>query len=114
MATASHQSAARARARGNTGGTSGRRSENRISAAKPAVSAQASATKMPITSNAPNPRTIGTGESSSTRKPTAVERPAVAIVGPPALAAAAALAAGPGGTAAVLSTSSKRAWNWMQ
>ena len=37
---------------------------------------------MPSTSSAPKPRTIGTGESSSTRKPTAVAIPAVRIVGP--------------------------------
>ena len=63
------------------------RSLKRTSAAKPAVSAHASAITMPTTSSAPNPRTIGTGESSSTRKPTAVASPALAIVGPPAAAA---------------------------
>jgi hypothetical protein len=114
VAIASHRPAAFARSRGSMGGTSGRRSEKRISAAKPAVSAHSRATRIPITRSTPNPRTIGTGESKRTRKPTAVDRPAVAIVGPPALAAAEALAAAPGGTAAVRSTSSNRAWNWMQ
>ena len=43
--------------------------EKRVSAAKPAHSAQASAITMPTTSSAPKPRTIGTGERSRTRKP---------------------------------------------
>ena len=51
------------------------------SAAVPAVSASAKAIAMPATSSAPNPRTIGTGESSSTRKPTPVASAAVAITG---------------------------------
>ena len=55
------------------------------SAAKPAHSAQASASTMPTTSSRPKPRTIGTGERSSTRKPVAVATPAVRIVGPPAV-----------------------------
>ena len=36
---------------------------------------------MPATSSAPKPRTIGTGDSSSTRKPTPVASAAVAITG---------------------------------
>jgi hypothetical protein len=63
---------------------------------------------MPSTSSRPNPRTIGTGESSSTRNPVAVATPAVKIVGPPATTAA---TAGSGSPRA--SASSKRAWNWI-
>ena len=66
---------------------------------------------MPSTSSAPKPRTIGTGESSSTRKPTAVATPAVRIVGPPAAAAAAAAARAVVRPRAY--ASSKRAWNWI-
>ncbi len=47
----------------------------------PALSANASESATPTTSSAPKSRTIGTGESSSTRKPTAVASAAVAIVG---------------------------------
>jgi len=59
-----------------------------VRAAKPAHRAHNSATAMPATSRAPKPRTIGTGDRSSTRKPTAVATPAVRIVGPPAVTAA--------------------------
>ena len=38
---------------------------------------------MPATSSTPKPRTIGTGESSSTRKPAAVAVAAITIVGAP-------------------------------
>ena len=103
--------ASRARARGSAG-TSGAGPEKRTSAAKPAQTAQASANPMPTTSSAPKPRTIGTGDSSSTRKPTAVATPAVRIVGPPAAAAAAAAAAR--GSATRARCSSKRAWNWIE
>ncbi len=48
---------------------------------------------MPTTSSAPKPRTMGTGESSRTRKPTAVAIPALRMVGPPAAAAAVAASA---------------------
>ena len=58
---------------------------------------------MPTTSSAPNPRTIGTGESWSTRKPTAVASAAVAIVG---IASRAASGASP-------PASSTRAWYWI-
>ena len=58
---------------------------------------------MPTTSSAPNPRTIGTGESCSTRKPTPVASAAVAIVGP---ARRTARSASP-------PSSSTRAWNWI-
>ena len=51
------------------------------SAAVPAVSASAKAMAMPATSSAPNPRTIGTGDSSRTRKPTPVASAAVAMTG---------------------------------
>ncbi len=51
------------------------------SAAEPAVSAQTRATPIPTTSSRPKPWTIGTGESSRTRKPVAVASAAVAIVG---------------------------------
>ena len=43
---------------------------------------------MPTTRSAPKPRTIGTGDRSSTRNPVAVATPAVRIVGPPASTAA--------------------------
>ena len=66
---------------------------------------------MPTTTRAPKPRTIGTGDSSSTRKPTAVARPAVAIVGPPAAAALA--AASRSSSAFPRLSSSWRAWNWI-
>ena len=64
-----------------------------------------------MTSSRPKPRTIGTGESSSTRKPTAVAIPALAIVGPPAPAASG--AASRGGFPSALN-SSKREWNWIE
>ncbi len=51
------------------------------SAAVPAVNASRKATAMPATSSTPNPRTIGTGDSSSTRKPAPVASAAVAITG---------------------------------
>ena len=54
---------------------------SRASAAVPALSARKNAIAMPTTSSTPKPRTIGTGESSSTRKPTPVASAAVAIVG---------------------------------
>ncbi len=63
---------------------------------------------MPSTSRAPKPRTIGTGESRSTRKPTAVATPALMMVGPPARAASTAGSAAPFSVA-----SSNRAWNWI-
>ena len=104
---------ARSRTRGKTGGTSDavRSPRKRTSAAKPAVTAHASASTMPSTTSAPKPRTIGTGESSSTRKPTAVASPAVAIVGPPAAAARA--AASRSSPLPSPRSSSCRAWNWI-
>ena len=53
------------------------------SAARPAVSARTKAIATPTISSRPKPRTIGVGESWRTRKPAAVARQAVAIVGPP-------------------------------
>ncbi len=89
----------------------GRAPRKRTSAAKPAQIAHRSASTIPSTSSAPKPRTIGTGDSSRTRKPTAVATPAERIVGPPALAA---LTAAPRGSVAErASASSKRAWNWI-
>ena len=41
--------------------------------------ASTNATNTPATSSAPNPRTIGTGETSSSRKPTPVASAAVPI-----------------------------------
>ena len=67
---------------------------------------------MPSTRSSPKPRTIGTGDSSRIRKPTAVARPAVAIVGPPAPAAASAASSG-SGRGLRPRASSKRAWNWI-
>ena len=52
------------------------------SAANPAVIAHANASPTPTTSSRPKPRTIGTGEMPSTRKPAAVAPQAVAIDGP--------------------------------
>ena len=66
---------------------------------------------MPATSSTPNPRTIGTGESSSTRKPTAVASPAVAIVGTDVRAVR--TAASPVPAAPPRSSSSTRAWYWI-
>ena len=73
-----------------SGGTSAgatRGAPKRTSAAKPAVRATTKASAMPSTSTPPKPRTIGTGDRSSTRKPTLVARPALAMVGPPSAAA---------------------------
>ena len=81
-----------------------------VIAAKPAVSAQAKARTIPITSRAPNPRTIGIGDSSSTRKPAAVARPAAAMVGAPSAAARGAACSG---EAPSRRDSSKRDWNWI-
>ena len=50
------------------------------SAAVPALIARKNAIAMPATSRIPKPRTIGTGDSSSTRKPTPVASAAVPIV----------------------------------
>ena len=49
-------------------------------AAVPPAIANSSATPIPTTSWTPNPRTIGTGDKSSTRNPAAVASAAVAIV----------------------------------
>ena len=57
------------------------------SAAAPTVSAHASATARPTTSSTPKPRTIGTGESSSTRIAAELEAPPATIVGAPTVAA---------------------------
>ena len=65
---------------------------------------------MPTTSSTPKPRTIGTGDSSSTRKPTAVASPAVAIVG---TAGARRRAAASAVAARRASSSSTRAWYWI-
>ncbi len=51
------------------------------------MSAHSRETAIPTTSSRPKPRTIGTGDSWSTRKPTPVASAAVAIVGPPVAAA---------------------------
>ena len=81
-------------------------------AADPAVRAHASAMTIPTTSRIPKPRTIGTGESSSTRKPVAVASAAVAIVG--ALTDAARAIAGPAAVPdCVRRASSARDWNWI-
>ncbi len=69
----------------------------------PALSARKNAIAMPATSRIPKPRTIGTGDSSRTRKPTPVAKPAVAIVG---TAVRAVRSASP-------SSSSTRAWYWI-
>ena len=66
------------------------------------MSANTKAKAIPITSRRPNPRTIGTGESSSTRNPTAVASAAVAMVGTPVRAAR---SGSP--------SSSTLAWYWM-
>ena len=65
-ATAARQRRAAAR-RGRAPRRAGARAS--ASAAVPSVSAHTSATAMPATSSRPKPRTIGTGESASTRKP---------------------------------------------
>ena len=57
-----------------------RASGPRRAAAVTPASANSRATPIPATSTIPNPRTIGTGESRSTRKPAAVASAAVAIV----------------------------------
>jgi hypothetical protein len=81
------------------------------STAKPAVSVSANASTIPITSRIPNDLTIGTGDSSRTRKPAAVAAPAVAITGPPARAACAARSAwSPPASGAV---SLNLDWNWI-
>ena len=85
----------------------------RTSAAKPAHSAQPSASTMPSTSSAPKPRTMGTGDRRSTRKPVAVARPAVRIVGPPATAAATAGSSSSRPLAARETASLYLAWNWI-
>ena len=64
---------------------------------------------MPMISATPKPRTIGIGERSRMRKPVAVARPAVAMIGAPADAAITARSIG----SAPEEASSKRAWNWM-
>ena len=104
---------ASSRARGSIGGTSeagGLRSVKRASVAMPAVAAQASPSTMPTITVTANPCTIGTGESSSTRNPAAVARPAPATIGPPRTAAACAAAPGRSRSAR---DSSKRAWSWI-
>src|SRR3954447_2485477 len=79
-------------------------------AARPAVRARRKATATPAIRSRPKARIIGVGESSRARKPAAVARDAVAIVGPPLIAAAraASMPARPSAPA-----SSKRAWNWI-
>jgi hypothetical protein len=80
-----------------------RRRAAAASAAVPALSARKNAIAMPTTSSTPKPRTIGTGDSSSTRKPTLVASAAVAIVG---TAVRAVRRASP-------PSSSTRAWYWI-
>ena len=58
----------------------GRACARRPARRSPPAIAKSSATPIPTTSWRPNPRTIGTGDSSSTRKPAAVASAAVAIV----------------------------------
>src|SRR5207344_2860000 len=72
------------RPRSDLPGTARRR---RLRAAKPAVSAKRKAAKTPTISRLPKLLIIGVGEISRARKPAAVARQAMAIVGPPALAA---------------------------
>ena len=78
--------------------------------ANPVLTARRNASATPTTSSSPNPRTIGIGDSSSTRKPAAVARQAVAIIGPPRTAAS---TAARGGDAPARVASTKRAWNWI-
>ncbi len=78
--------------------------------ANPAVSASTNAMRMPATSSTPNERTIGIGESSSTEKPAAVARHAVATTGPPRAAASAAARAGDDPPSRA---STKRACSWI-
>ena len=66
---------------------------------------------MPTMRSKPKPRTIGIGESWRARKPAAVARQAVAIVGPPPAAADARRL--DAGSAPLAIASSKRAWNWI-
>ncbi len=73
-----------------------------MNAAVPAVRASTNATAMPATSSTPKPRTIGTGDSSSTRKPTPVASAAVPIAGTAVRA-----------TRAGSPSSSSRAWYWI-
>ena len=68
---------------------------------------------MPATSNSPNPWTIGTGDSSSTRNPVAVASAAVAIVGAARLVARATAAWAPPAPPSCTQASWARAWNWM-
>ena len=88
-----------------------------MSTAEPAVSAHRKATAMPATSSRPKPRTIGTGESSSTRKPVAVASAAVAIAGAELAAAWPTARDAEIGPAPSRSASRRaswaRAWNWM-
>jgi len=83
---------------------------------KPGLSSaqQASAIAIPTSSRIPKSRTIGTGESWSTRKPAAVASAAVAIVGAPVAAARAiARSAGIQAPAWARRASSARDWNWI-
>jgi len=75
------------------------------------VSAQPKASAIPITRSSPKPRTIGTGDSRSTRKPAPVARQAVAMVGPPRAAARGAASRAVKPSSRI--TSSWREWNWI-
>jgi hypothetical protein len=81
-----------------------------LRAANPAVITRMKARRTPAKRRTPKPRTIGVGESRSTRKPAAVARHAVAMVGPARFAA---VLAADSPEAPVDSTSSRRAWNWI-
>ena len=110
QAMRSHACRAELRTRGSSGGTSGSRSVQRESVARPAVAAQPSASAIPTITVIAKPCTIGTGESRSTRKPAAVASAAPATRGPPRTAAARAAASGAFGSPRA---SSKRAWSWI-
>ena len=77
----------------------------------PRVIAQAKASTIPATSTSPKPWTIGTGESSRTRKPTAVAMAAVRIVGAAIAPTRAAVATGSVPSRARIS--SQRDCSWM-
>ena len=79
----------------------------------PSVIAVASAMKMPPTSSRPKPRTIGTGETPSTRKPAAVAAAAIATAGAPVRATWATAATTSARVARGPARSSIRACSWM-
>src|SRR5262249_22271730 len=91
------------------GGSSFRR-RRRPRAAKPAVIAKAKAIRTPATSRIPKLLIIGVGEISRARKPPAVAKAAIAIVGPPELAAARAASTPERPDS---SASSNLAWSWI-